>query len=556
VSARLLMVVNRFPKFSETFIVNKLLELSDRGWDVHVACNRWEPGWETTYPQLASRRGIRSRVHSGRDLAELASELRPDVIHFEFGNLAREAIAAVAGTGPKMVVSFRGPDLNFMGLDDDGFYADVWRHADALHFLGEDLRRRALRRGCPERTPHALISPALRPDMLEAEPREHTETAGTPGRPLRILSVGRLHWMKGHEHALQAVALLRDDGLEVEHRIVGGADYGEAERSVRFAVQDLGLGDAVALLGARPRAEVQAMMRWADVLLHAAVSEGFCNAVLEAQAMGVPVVCTDADGLSENVVDGETGYLVPRRRPTRMVAPLRQLAAAPELRARLGSAGRSRALSQFSSKRQIDRFERLYRDAMTSPPADGGAAMEYLRRQLEGTQRERQALDHELRQVARELTRLEEIEHIRALVEQIVPPGAAVAVVSRGDAELLELGERRTVHLPQAPGGAYAGHHPADSTEAIGHLEAARAGGTKYLLIPATASWWLDHYRGLRRHLEEHARLVAHQEGAGWIFAIGAAAVPTEPIRRVPPRDGHSTTGDRRTTGTPSGAHV
>ena len=70
-------------------------------------------------------------------------------------------------------------------------------------------------------------------------------------------------------------------------------------------------------------------LRAADVLLHPAVSEGFGNAVMEAQAVEVPVVCTDADGLRENVVDGVTGLVVPRRDASALAAALERLAARP-----------------------------------------------------------------------------------------------------------------------------------------------------------------------------------------------------------------------------------
>src|SRR5262249_31354544 len=71
---------------------------------------------------------------------------------------------------------------------------------------------------------------------------------------------------------------------------------------------------------------------------------------------------------------------------------------------------------------------------------------------------------------------------------------APVAVVSRGDDALLELGGRPAWHFPQTPDGVYAGHHPADGPAAVAHLEAMRARGGRYLVLPSTAFWWLDHY--------------------------------------------------------------
>jgi hypothetical protein len=76
-----------------------------------------------------------------------------------------------------------------------------------------------------------------------------------------------------------------------------------------------------------------------------------------------------------------------------------------------------------------------------------------------------------------------------------------VLVVSRGDRELLRLDGRNARHFPQAPGGGYLGHHPSDDEQAIAMLEEQRHEGAEYLLMPATAGWWLDHYCGFADHL-------------------------------------------------------
>jgi colanic acid/amylovoran biosynthesis glycosyltransferase len=186
---------------------------------------------------------------------------------------------------------------------------------------------------------------------------------GTPGRPLRILSVGRLVWKKGHEYGMRAIKLLQDRGLHVECRIVGDGAYAEA---IALARHELGLERAVHLLKEVAPSEIPAQMRWADVLLHAAVSEGFCNAVTEAQAMELPVVCSDADGLSENVADGQTGFVVPRRDARALADKLALLAGDPGLRRRLGEAGRQRVLTRFQRSDQIAALDRFYRRVLAS----------------------------------------------------------------------------------------------------------------------------------------------------------------------------------------------
>jgi GT2 family glycosyltransferase len=95
------------------------------------------------------------------------------------------------------------------------------------------------------------------------------------------------------------------------------------------------------------------------------------------------------------------------------------------------------------------------------------------------------------------------VEQVRAAVRSTLPDDARVLVVSRGDARLLELDGRRGSHFPQVEGGDFAGSYPADSDEAIAHLEQLRAHGADFLLLPRTSLWWLDHYRGFRAHLEQ-----------------------------------------------------
>jgi hypothetical protein len=96
------------------------------------------------------------------------------------------------------------------------------------------------------------------------------------------------------------------------------------------------------------------------------------------------------------------------------------------------------------------------------------------------------------------------ISRIRNIVQSVVPKGARILVVSKGDPELVELPKHVATHFPQARSGGYAGHHPADSAAAITQLESLRSDEDSYLLIPATAYWWLGHYREFRRHLENH----------------------------------------------------
>lgn len=94
------------------------------------------------------------------------------------------------------------------------------------------------------------------------------------------------------------------------------------------------------------------------------------------------------------------------------------------------------------------------------------------------------------------------VEQLRAAVAEAVPAGARVLIVSRGDRELVDLEGLDCRHFPQDEAGRYAGFHPRDGAEAVDQLESMREDGADYLVFPATAYWWLEHYGELAEHLD------------------------------------------------------
>jgi colanic acid/amylovoran biosynthesis glycosyltransferase len=402
---RLVLFVRVFPRRSETFIVQKFLGLLEQGWDVHIVCNRSTAEDRHLFPQLPDWKELRHRVHVTRPartkfvealllpfsflrslllapkstlqylghgwrrfgpyiihLFYLDAEfivLNPALIHYEFGTLAHGHMYQKDLLDCKITVSFRGSDLNIARLDKPDFYRQIWEQADALHLVSEDLWKQAQKQGCPSNKPHTVIFPAIDTAFFAPDTIKQVESVGIPSRPYRILSVGRLDWVKGYEYALQAIKWLVEQGISCEYHIIGEGAYSDA---IRFTIRDLELENIVTLLGPRSRSEVKDQLEWTDVFLLASVSEGLSNAVLEAQAMSLPVVCTDAGDIG--IANEETGFVIPRRDWHSMAEKLALLAADSKLRVRMGEVGRQRVLANFHGMAQIAGFDQFYRQVL------------------------------------------------------------------------------------------------------------------------------------------------------------------------------------------------
>lgn len=279
-------------------------------------------------------------------------ELNPDIIHFEYGTLAHSFSDIKKFVDAKTIVSFRGYDLNYVGLEHSNFYEEVWRSFDGFHFLGNDLKNRSLKRGYKEDKKEVLIPPGVDTNVFKpSDNRKQNEL-------FRIVSVGRLAWKKGYEYGLQAVALLKKKNIPFEYRIIAEGNY---IQPIQFAIQELGLENEVLILRNKTSEDVIAELQQADVFLHPAISEGFSNAVLEAQATGVPVIATNADGLAENIADSITGYIVPIYDAEAMADKLEWVYNNSAEAKQMGMNGIDRVKANFTIEEQIKKFEIFYK---------------------------------------------------------------------------------------------------------------------------------------------------------------------------------------------------
>jgi len=172
--------------------------------------------------------------------------------------------------------------------------------------------------------------------------------------------VGRFSPGKGHEELLDAVAILNAQGRTFHTAVVGEASHGEETyaAAIRTRAHTLGLDACLTFLGYR--ADIPSVMAAFDILVFPSHAESFGVVLIEAMAMGLPVVTTNCDGVLDIVVDGVTGIMVPPKDGRRLAEAMDTLLQDASRRVRMGAAGRKRVEEMFDQEKQINRLEALY----------------------------------------------------------------------------------------------------------------------------------------------------------------------------------------------------
>jgi D-inositol-3-phosphate glycosyltransferase len=242
---------------------------------------------------------------------------------------------------------------------------ELGRAVDRVIVQCEDERAELLNLGVP-RTRMTLVPSGVNTEVFSPEgpaaPRER-------GRA-RILTVARLVERKGIEDLIRA--LPRVPGADLV--VAGGPPAGRlavdpyAQRLRRLAAE-LKVSDRVRLLGAVPAQEMPAWYRSSDVVAATPWYEPFGLSPLEAMACGVPVVASAVGGLTDTVVDGVTGDLVPPRDPRALGTALRQLLGDDMRRVAYGAAAVDRAAYAYAWPRVAARLTGVYESVAVSEAA-------------------------------------------------------------------------------------------------------------------------------------------------------------------------------------------
>ncbi len=401
---RIAYLLKRFPRLSETFVLNEILELRRQGMDVMVyalmdpAEGRAHPEALALSPEVVYLHSPNRRVRSWWRLVDgsarqaasrprnalrvawtLLSAYRSSISfrHAIEGlwlaqDLSRRGVThlhAHFAHSPAAVAHFArlggGPAFSFTAHAKDLFTtepADLRRQARAAEFVvtctGYNARylRTVLERDIT--TPLHVAHHGVDLDLFNPAERRP--------QPGLVLSVGRLVPKKGLPVLLAAIGMLLDAGISCRLEVYGG---GPEKEALRLQARSGGYESRVILRGARVHPEIVAAYREAAVFALTPVvnadgdRDGIPNVLIEAMASGVPVVSSAVSGIPELITDGVDGFLVPPGDPEALAAALKRLLGDPSLARRIGEAGRRTAEARFGLRESVARLRWLFASA-------------------------------------------------------------------------------------------------------------------------------------------------------------------------------------------------
>lgn len=401
-------IFSRFPLLSETFLLRQVMELERAGWPIELYSLQHERGRvrhrdaalrERTvqFLEFASRRTIGAnarlfwrspqlythllgRVIKGNlssvDFLTKGIALFPGVVGLA-EHLRRRGVRhihGVYGTHPALAgmlaselldvdysFTVRGHDLHV----DTTMLAEKVRRARFVIAVCEYNRQRLREIAGPivdEKT--EVIRSGL--DLSTYRFRPPAEHVGVQ----RILAIGSLQEYKGHAYLIQACALLR--AAHPARRFVCDI-VGEGHLRPRLdrLIAELQLGNDVRVLGPMDQVEVRHRLESADLLVLPSIVarnrqvEGLPNALIEAMAVGTPVVATDVAGVPELVVHGSTGLLVPQKDPLALRDAVLECWRTPQDAARRAERGRELVERNHDLTKNVARLSELFEQALT-----------------------------------------------------------------------------------------------------------------------------------------------------------------------------------------------
>ncbi|MFI5360721.1 MAG: glycosyltransferase [Elusimicrobiota bacterium] len=325
---------------------------------------------EGHYARLLGEQGVRTeslncarapRPSDARRLASIIERERPDVVHalmYQAIQLARMAKAATTARF-KLVSS---PRVNYRSRSLWTLLVDRWlKERDDLLIAECEASRGFLLKKLGYKPAKVItirngVDLAGWPASKIDRQKKRMELRLSAGDVL-VGAVGRLDRQKGFATLVEAMSRLKDSPLRCA--ILGD---GPERPRLEALIRKHRLERSVWLLG--EKGEIPSWLSAFDLYCLPSLWEGLPNSLLEAMALGLPVVASDVDGVPEAVTSGKDGLLVPPAKPAALAAALKSLGGDPDKRAALGAAAKATVTERFTLRRMIGEYERAYENVL------------------------------------------------------------------------------------------------------------------------------------------------------------------------------------------------
>ena len=400
-------LVTKFPSLSETFILNQITGLLDRGHEVDIMASR--PGNDPKLHPDVKKYNLFDRTHymekpANRFLHVIKSitcilmyfPVKPlpvlrslinlkhcnktyvrwliyvlpaflkngpyDILQCHFGTNGNAGVLLkkFGIIESKIVTMFHGYDIR-LGIENGGnIYQELFKRGDLFLSISEYNYRYLIEFGLNK---VKLLHHPVGVELDEFTPKRKRHTPANDLKSLKILSVARLVEAKGLEYGIKAFYQIFKKNIKPElkltYTIVG---CGEQERKLKDLINHLNLDVSVKLVGAMNRCEVRKELQNSHVFVLPSVAEALPVSLLEAQATGLPVIATSVGSVDQAMVDGESGFLVPPRDIGALAEKLQYLIEHPEICSDMGYAGRRYVEEYYDINKLNDRLVKIYKD--------------------------------------------------------------------------------------------------------------------------------------------------------------------------------------------------
>lgn len=358
---RILFVVGSFPLLPETFIINQITGLIDRGHDIWIY-SRNHSKVEKFHADITNYH-LLDRTYFGELPEDLADF---DIIYCQFGPLGKlfMQIKKEHQLKAKLITCFRGYDLtreiNEKGRD---IYKDLFREGDLFFPVCEYFKALLIDLGCnPKKiiVHHSGID--LSRFIFQSQFKEKNQEI------FQIVSVNRLVEKKGTKYAIEAIDVLKHAYPQIRYTVVGD---GELRNKIEKQIKYLGLEGIVKLFGWATQDEVIKILKTANLFILPSVTsrtdgneEGIPNALKEAMAMGVPVISTNNAGIPELITHGVSGLLVESRDSQGLAKQIKFIIDNSRARRKMILNARLKVEAEFDVNKINDRVVEIFRDLL------------------------------------------------------------------------------------------------------------------------------------------------------------------------------------------------